>query len=88
MRGLKEGENVLGPFALDDTPGQETFLLLASGSPRTLDEFRRAVAEAADRSRGPLPPAGHGAQLEAVLARLRGNGGLTVEAASFEHLAR
>ncbi len=80
------GSNTLGPFALDNNTGRETFIILAALKPLTAVDFRRILGRAADSARAIEPV--HAKKLEAILAAIRAHEGLAVQAVTFEHLER
>ncbi len=77
------GPSRLGPYRLDQSTGTESFVMLASATPRTADDFRTIIDEAARTARANV--ASHEATLEGALSALRGHAELEVQALTFVH---
>ena len=83
VKQCEAGAVRLGPYRLDQSAGTESFILLLSEAPRTLDELRALVETAAKSARA--VPATHEARLESSLSALRGHLGLEVQGLTFVH---
>jgi hypothetical protein len=78
------GPATLGPFELDDNVGPEAYILLASESARTNEDFRALLERAQNATSGNAGP--HAQKLQAVLDALRKESGLQAESVLFEHV--
>lgn len=78
------GNNVLGPFEVEDGAGREAVMLLASETARTREDFARLLGRATDAVRGvenQFAP-----RLAAILTALRAHEGLHAEAIEYDHV--
>jgi hypothetical protein len=79
---LREGANVIGPFALDDQVGTASMLIVAGSAARTRSWFTGAMQRARRAAAG---ASDHASRLAAINASLRAEKGVAVSAVTYQH---